>query len=181
MSKFVAPLLNISAEGELQREIKDVIDELDIMLYLQNQQLNVMETFKKEVELLSSDSDRGKLRSQPASPGISPTSPTSTYGSNALRKGQGNHDWFAKKSQELLNEAKDRIERLKGLRQSAESVSASVSFPSYKVPTDNCPSMHSKEFEDIADFPCTCSVGESARSKAATSLCRSGLAVRATS
>ncbi|KAL2287853.1 hypothetical protein FJTKL_04658 [Diaporthe vaccinii] len=36
LSEFVAPLLNISTESALQREIKYVLDELSIMLYLQN-------------------------------------------------------------------------------------------------------------------------------------------------
>lgn len=123
LSQFVAPVLNISAESGLQREIKDVIDELDIMLYLQSQQLNVMKTFKKEVELLLADSDRDKQ----FSPGASPTSPISANAENTSPRRR----WFAKKSEELLNGATDRTERLKGLRQSAESVSASVSglFP----------------------------------------------------
>ena len=43
MTSFVFPLLNINPEGKLQREVKDIVDELDIMLLINRQQLEVIE------------------------------------------------------------------------------------------------------------------------------------------
>lgn len=50
ITSFVFPLLNINPEGKLQREIKDIIDELDIMMLINRQQLTVIRTFVKHAE-----------------------------------------------------------------------------------------------------------------------------------
>lgn len=127
LSHFVAPLLNISTEGGLQREIKDVIDELNIMIYLQSQQLEVIKSFKKQAEALLSA--RFHLGSPPTSP-LFPAIPASAQINKAsdLRSGNKNFDWFQRMSQDLVVAVEGRIAELQTLKDSAESTSASVSI-----------------------------------------------------
>jgi len=49
-SELHVPLLNISPEGELQREVKDILDELDIMIAITRRQNEVIRRFGKHVE-----------------------------------------------------------------------------------------------------------------------------------
>lgn len=126
MSSFVAPLLNISTEGELQREIKDVIDELDIMIYINNQQLEVMKKFAKDVgDLLNPDGDGRRFNA--SSPPTSPTASSAEQREAKHTKRSSNYSWFRRTAQELLDDVEDRIKELNGLKQSAESTSKSVS------------------------------------------------------
>lgn len=147
MSEFVAPLLNISTEGGLQREIKDVIDELDIMIYINKQQSEVLKKFVKNVgNLLDPEKPENNKFDSSTSPS-SPTSPTSpnfrfsteptgsTTSNNdtreaRIRRNQYNHRWFNRTAQELLEAVDDRIRELNGLKRSAESTSKSVCQPS---------------------------------------------------
>ena len=46
-TRLHVPLLDIRREGKLQREIKDIIDELDMMMYLGAQQAKVLKRFKR--------------------------------------------------------------------------------------------------------------------------------------
>src|ERR1043166_4088631 len=50
LSALHAPLLDINPEGALQREIKDIIDELDIMLHITRQQKDVIKRFIRHAE-----------------------------------------------------------------------------------------------------------------------------------
>lgn len=133
MSEFVAPLLNISTEGALQREIKDVLDELGIMLYLQNQQLDVIKSFVNHAKTLLDP--KGEPGMSPATSPTSPNfsgSPTSAASSRPtidkdLEIRKKNFAWFTRMSDNLVDSVKARIEELEALKQSAESVSGSVS------------------------------------------------------
>lgn len=138
MSKFVAPLLNLRAEGELQREIKDVIDELDIMIYIYSQQKDVLKKFVKEVGKLLKPDKMEKKKSSTV-PVTSPTPPTSAAPSTSRRDQYAerlkaydqrlyNYDWFNRTARELLEAVDDRTAELRGLKLSAESTSQSVGF-----------------------------------------------------
>lgn len=133
MSAFVAPLLNISTEGELQREIKDVIDELDIMIYINTQQKEVMKKFVKDVGHLLNpyETEQGNLSPIQTSP-TRPTSPSCFFDRPAEAQKDKellfNYKWFVRTSQELVDDVEDRIAELEGLKRSAESTSKSVSF-----------------------------------------------------
>ncbi|CAN8104755.1 unnamed protein product [Discula destructiva] len=133
MSKFVAPLLNISTEGELQQEIKDVIDELNIMLYLQSQQLEVIRSFRSHARKLLDPKDQ--LGSGPASPTLSNMSPSSPNMASIGRRNVETNpdsskmkklDWLTKTSQDLVNLVETRITELRALKESAESTSSSL-------------------------------------------------------
>lgn len=120
LSGFVAPLLNVSSEGELQREIRDIIDEIDIMIYIGNQQKEVMKKFKKDVEhLLDKDKRwREKTATEPQK-----------KDEEADKNRREDYNWFVVNAEELLCDVEDRITELLGLRKSAESTSAGVSLP----------------------------------------------------
>lgn len=131
LSEFVAPLLNICTEGALQREIKDVLDELNIMLYLQNQQLDVIKSFVNHAKSLLEPKDQPGM-----SPAASPTSPNfpASPASNRpvadrdLELRKKNFAWFVRMSDKLVDSVKARVGELEALKHSAESVSGSVSL-----------------------------------------------------
>lgn len=123
MSKFVAPLLNISTEGKLQAEIKDVIDELDIMIDIYSQQQVVMKKFKKSVEDILS-------RPRPDGSGNDKQSATihdtaTSVSSPPTQKG-GISGRFNRMSDYLLKDVDDRLAEFRRLRQSAKSTSESL-------------------------------------------------------
>lgn len=120
LSDFVIPLLNINKEGQLQREIKDIIDELDIMIYISAQQRDVVKKFKKEVTHILDPSGiwRDKLS----------TTPISNPKDENTKKRHNDYFWFANTADELLGDVDDQIGELEGLRKSAESTSTSVSL-----------------------------------------------------
>lgn len=125
----MAPLLNISTEGALQREIKDVIDELSIMFYLQNQQLDVIKSFVSHSRTLLDPKDQPGM-SRAASPTSltfsgSPTSAASNRDRDFELR-QKNFSWFTRMSENLINSVESRIGEIVALKQSAESVSGSV-------------------------------------------------------
>lgn len=120
LSDFVIPLLNINKEGQLQREIKDIIDELDIMIYITTQQRDVIKKFKKEVMHILDPSGIWKDKL--------PNTPISDLTDENKRKRHNDYFWFVNTAEELLGDVDDQIGELKGLRKSAESTSTSVSL-----------------------------------------------------
>lgn len=119
MSDFVIPLLNINKEGQLQREIKDIIDELDIMIYISSQQRDVIKKFKKEVTHILDPSGTWKDKL--------PTTPIGDSKDDKKKKPYDDYFWFVNTADELLGDVDDQIGELEGLRKSAESTSTSVS------------------------------------------------------
>lgn len=146
LSDFVVPLLNINPEGVLQREIKDIIDELDIMLHITHQQKAVIRKFKKDVEHLIDREGTWKDKSAAV-----PAAPVNADGDENSPKKDNNSDteshmererkyekeekrrvdflWFENSVEELLCDVDDRIEELEGLKKSAGSTSESVRLP----------------------------------------------------
>ncbi|KAG6354862.1 hypothetical protein INS49_003943 [Diaporthe citri] len=118
LSDFVIPLLNINKEGKLQREIKDIIDELDIMIYISTQQRDVIKKFKKEVTHILDPSGTWKDKL--------PTTPISNSKDTKDQKRQNDYFWFVNTADELLGDVDDQIGELEGLRKSAESTSTSL-------------------------------------------------------
>lgn len=119
LSDYVIPFLNINKEGQLQREIKDIIDELDIMIYISTQQRDVIKKFKKEVMHILDPSGTWKDKL--------PTTPISDSKDKSSKKRQDDYFWFVNTADELLGDVDDQIGELEGLRKSAESTSTSVS------------------------------------------------------
>lgn len=141
---FIPPFLVINNEIALQREVKDIIDELDVMIHICFQQKGIIRKFTNSVAKLLEPQEIRKPAKPKASPILpfptspffptSPTShitlPTSPGTSIDYQKAKEirsyNQRWFMKTSQELLGSVDDRIAELQGLRKSAESASNSV-------------------------------------------------------
>jgi hypothetical protein len=151
-SAFHLALMDIQMEGKLQREVNDILDELNIMIGITKRQKELIQRFCEHVadildpeRLWSSgsldryymglvDDDSEEETDTP------PQNGTETYqieqnrkqarGREKLRdeKRRKNHfNWFRLQSQDLLLEVRDRIDQLEGLRESAKSTAQSVS------------------------------------------------------
>lgn len=123
-------LLNITPEGRLQRETKDIIDELGMMIYLIKQQREVLRRFKRHVEGLLDP--KGKFKDGP------PNHPQFSTANEEKRQSTQNvpHDkWrkFRSISDEVLQESEDHLEELAGLQRSAEEVCRGVSRVSFDL------------------------------------------------
>ncbi|KAK3370744.1 hypothetical protein B0T24DRAFT_299103 [Lasiosphaeria ovina] len=137
-SKFVdssqlhVPLLDIHPEGKLQREVKDIIDELDIMIHIHRKQREVIRRFCKHVEHILDP--EGQWKDGPWDQRHNEH--MDLHRSNRFHNDPGReHDratkkdqlsWFRMQSQELLSEVDDRVDELEGLRKGAESTATSV-------------------------------------------------------
>jgi hypothetical protein len=141
------PLLDIHPEGKLQREVKDILDELDIMISITRRQRELIRRFCKHVEnildpeglwrhgsddqshvTIVNDDLNDENRTVPE--GIqAPKAKPPSDGKKGDRDRRKNHlDWFRMQSQDLLCEVGDRIDELEGLRESAKSTAQSVSI-----------------------------------------------------
>lgn len=105
-------LLNVTPEAELQREIRDIIDELDIIFHLAKQQQEMIKRFVKfAVEMIEAD--------------------VSKYmGGQCEKILLEQQTAFKTHSDDLLSEIEDRINELSGLKSSAESTAQNVSSTS---------------------------------------------------
>lgn len=128
MPSLQRALLNITHEGKLQRETKDIIEELDIMIYLTKKQKEVLKRFKRHAEnLLDKDSDtQSKTKMKPiAEPeGEGKYSFVTDYSRKPPAWKQ-----FRANADNVLEDTDDHLEELEALHRSAESVCKSVGLP----------------------------------------------------
>lgn len=131
-SSLLSALLNVSLEADLQREIRDIIDELDIILHIAHQQSDMIARVKNLAEQIL-DSNICHLQSQ------SMASSSSKSDNEKARVAWANKEAilivtrqkreFEAKSEVLLCEVADRIKEIGGLKKSAESTAQNVCFP----------------------------------------------------
>lgn len=139
ITSFVFPLLNINPEGKLQREIKDIIDELDIMMLINRQQLTVIRTFVKHAEDILDP--QGIWRDQKGSmfettedvstpdsdkKPASPTMEEEKAKAALFQKKKKDYLWFKAQADEVISDIESHIDELDGLRASAVSTSSSL-------------------------------------------------------
>lgn len=110
-------LLDVTPEAELQREIRDIIDELDIMLHIVRQQQEVIKRFVRFAEDV--------LRTTPAKPPGQIGSATPAEVSKIVEDQASS---FESRKTDLLSEVEDRIKELEGLKASALSTAENVSL-----------------------------------------------------
>lgn len=115
LSSLHTALLNMKPEGQLQREARDIIEELGIMIQIVKKQLRVLKQFKRNAEKLMSQ----RLKQ---SSGDSIRDQIST-------KGEKPSDTFAIHADEFLNEMAERLEELVDLHHKAEDECKDVSIP----------------------------------------------------
>ncbi|RYP64457.1 hypothetical protein DL771_008745 [Monosporascus sp. 5C6A] len=95
-SELHVPLLDINPEGKLQQEIKDIIEELDIMIHITKTQKDILTKFI------------GFIREK-----LEPL-------------GRVDPEWFKVNADERFAIIRDRIEKLEELRKTADSTATSV-------------------------------------------------------
>lgn len=119
---LILALLNVTPEAELQREIRDIIDELDIILHIAKQQNEMISRF---VKLASQIIDADVKRYEDG--GRTTLNPLNERRTTLDRLNQQQRA-FKTHSEDLLSETKDRIDELSGLKISAESTAQNVSL-----------------------------------------------------
>ena len=137
------PLLDIHPEGKLQREVKDIIDELDMMICIHKKQREMFRRFCKHVELildpdgqlreggpLAGDSERENPAH--AADHTNAQSISTKAKRDEVFKRRDQLLWFRMQSRDLLSEADDRVEELEGLRTAAASTAQSVSCAGFQ-------------------------------------------------
>lgn len=120
------PLLDIHPEGKLQREIKDVVDELDMMIHVVKKQQEVIKRYTKNVERILDPSYPNTSGSRRSSQ-IQGTSASDSSNTPAHGDRQQELLSFRSQSQDLQDELEDRMEELEDLKRNAESTAQSVS------------------------------------------------------
>jgi hypothetical protein len=106
------PLLDLGPESELQREIRDIIDELDIMLYIVKQQQEIIGHFKTNAkEILTSGRNKKENRGREDEEGL------------GLE-----YKVFNKRATEILDDVCWQVRELDSLKESALSTAQSVSI-----------------------------------------------------
>lgn len=129
------PLLDVHVEGKLQREIKDILDELDMMIHVYKQQREVMRRFCKHVEHILDPEGRwkeGMIRDKPDD--RAPPAPTTASAAAREREWEQEEQderreqlyWFRIQARELLSDVDGRMDELAGLRKAAESSAQNV-------------------------------------------------------
>jgi hypothetical protein len=128
-------LLDINPEGELLREIKDIMDEIFIMMLIKKQEETVARTFAKHVKHLiqktaylnGSDSRKFDDDSHDedflTSPALRP-SPRIRTPRMALSE---DYEWTMSSGSELVERIESQLQELKYLKDAAENASLAVS------------------------------------------------------
>ncbi|KAK3320394.1 hypothetical protein B0T19DRAFT_386982 [Cercophora scortea] len=116
-SELSGLLLDIHAEGRLQQEVKDIIDELKIMLHICVTQREMIKRFCKHVEQICDPEGRWRIGRGGGLPDDRDDQDDQT-----LRHKRNQLQWFRVKSLELLSEVDDHIDELEGLKTSAEDM-----------------------------------------------------------
>jgi hypothetical protein len=134
-------LLDINPEGELLREVKDILDELHIMLNIKNKQQRVFKQFRKHVTsilapglALSKEIGTAKLKKLTGD-GDSEnedddSSEKKKTRSEAEAKAERDTKWTLEYALDLAAGLDDRIADLNSLKESAEHTEKAVSPPS---------------------------------------------------
>ena len=131
-------LLDINPEGELLREVKDILDELHIMLNIKNKQQRVFKQFRKHVTsilapglALSKEIGTAKQKKITGDGGSDDEDNDSTekkkIKSEAEAKAERDTKWTLEYALDLSAGLDDRIADLNSLKESAEHTEKAVS------------------------------------------------------
>jgi hypothetical protein len=153
-SDLHVPLLDINPEGELEKEIKDIVEELGIMVYINKEHRDVLKQFVTHVDHIldpfgefgvktpTSTIMRNKIldsqRTPVATPLLEKPDPMRSEAdikaaATAERDRRDTYRWFKVNADEMMNRVSDRIEQLEELERSAEATAASVSLTSHAI------------------------------------------------
>uniref|UniRef100_A0ABR1SRN4 Ankyrin repeat protein n=1 Tax=Apiospora rasikravindrae TaxID=990691 RepID=A0ABR1SRN4_9PEZI len=126
-------LLDINPEGRLQREIKDIIEELEIMIHINRTHKTILASFINQVTQIMDPN--GRLKSRFSMTKVDDEHIEGTVPNPKIKRGsrkdsempnKADYDRFESKGAELLGKVSSRIEELEELRRSAQSTSDSI-------------------------------------------------------
>jgi hypothetical protein len=118
-------LLNITPEGKLQRETKDIMEELKIMMHIVKKQKEILKRFKRHgMDLLDFNGDfrNNNIADITDEPRL-PTGDAQLDGRREKKRLQFNK-WrnFTNQADTQMEETEDRLEELEYLHRTAEDV-----------------------------------------------------------
>lgn len=129
-SKVYIPLLDITPEGKLENEIKDILEEIGIMIYIKKTNRDILKQFIGHViHILDPQGDHGREHSRKITSKnvlASRRSKKSLQTESQRQDQQDSYDWFKVNSDETLDRFNDRIEQLEELERSGVKVATSV-------------------------------------------------------
>ena len=123
-SDLHVPLLDINPEGRLEREIKDIIEELDIMIHITKTQEDILKKF-----ITYAQNQLQQLANKEADSGSNTSNEIPIFGPNESFK------WFNRNATERSLNIQDRINKLTELRETAMNTATSVSDLSRLLPS----------------------------------------------
>lgn len=139
-SELQVPLLDINPEGELEKEIKDIVEELGIMIYVQKTHRDVLKQFITNVEHILDptgcqvlrysrglNTNHGHIHRCPSSGDVASNSSSQTACQDQNTDACDTYDWFKINAEELTAKVNDRIEQLEELQRSAQNTADGVS------------------------------------------------------
>ncbi|EAQ83492.1 hypothetical protein CHGG_09896 [Chaetomium globosum CBS 148.51] len=129
-------LLNINPEGELLKEVKDIMDEIHIMMRIKEQQQSVMESFVKHIRRVLTPLARSHRPTAPTGlvpwdvtrgPTLEPNSPYADEVAHFREEDQRqNAKRTLTKADMLLQDVDERIAELRALLQNARNTSVAL-------------------------------------------------------
>lgn len=133
MTELHVSLLDINPEGKLQREIKDIIEELEIMIHINRTHKTIINGFIRQATHIMDPDGQLKPRfllhkvDGDNTEGTAPN-PRPNKGSRkaSWKVNEADYNRFESKAEELLGKVTSRVEELEELRRSAQSTSDSV-------------------------------------------------------
>ncbi|KAG6363933.1 hypothetical protein INS49_009036 [Diaporthe citri] len=103
LSELHIPLLDINPEGKLEKEIKDIVEELGIMTYIKKAEKDVLQSFVDNARQILNPGNAAEAQKRPETP-----------------------SWFCNNAFELLKRVDQRIAQLEELERSAKSTAEMV-------------------------------------------------------
>lgn len=125
MKKWQDTLLDINPEGDLLKEIKDILDELFIITLIKSQEETVIRTFVKNCQRIQNWTDRGDW----AAWSITPTKRIVSFLGQVPHINADQHydqedvNWTKICARELLDNLQDQLMELQSLKNAAENTS----------------------------------------------------------
>lgn len=121
-------LLDIYQEGQLEREIKDIIEEIGIMIHITKTHRDILKSFIKNAKRMLWPGLEQWMHELKGRGLQSPKQPLT-------EKEKENYDWFTLNADELSAKVEDRIEQLGELERSARTTAEGVSLQ--LIPSSN--------------------------------------------
>ncbi|KAI0475262.1 hypothetical protein GGR56DRAFT_666354 [Xylariaceae sp. FL0804] len=118
-------LLDINPEGELEREINDIVEELGIMIHINRIHRDTLKQFINHVfHILDPDGKIGERHQRPRTP-LNRLNGSMDWKEKSPSELE-TYNWFKNNAEELTAKVSDRIEQLEELQRSAKGTADSV-------------------------------------------------------